>query len=256
MYVIFESNVHWNRGRNCSWCIYLTNGPVARRRVSSITLMHMHLPCTQGCACLQAYPTSSSSSNAPVRFQFPPKTHRSHRVSLVPIFFGGRKLNFWKRHFFSNSRPMEAVQFSGKFIFSKREGKIEEYVLISRGEKLRIPSSFHSPSKKRSSNNHVFRLLYDYPPRASKTDLSIPSTRCSIERPSSIEQTRATCTWQMHRQRCNLRDRSASFLLEKMTRRPILFSSSSLHPPYLKLVSKTKNRTFSQNFELNFARVS
>lgn len=209
--------------------MHLLDQRASRSTSSIIDHPNAHAP-TQGCACLQAYPTSSSSSNAPVRFQFPPKTHRSHRVSLVPIFFGGGKLNFWKRHFFSNSRPMEAVQFSGKFIFSKRAGKIEEYVLISRGEKLRIPSSFHSPSKKRSSNNHVFRLLYDYPPRASKTDLSIPSTRCSIERPSSIEQTRATCTWQMHRQRCNLRDSSASFLLEKMIRRPILFSSSSLHP--------------------------
>lgn len=128
-------------------------------------------------------PVSTQDASIPPRF-------------ISSDFFRREKTQFLKasRHFFSNSRPTEAVKFSGKFIFSKRAGKIEEYVLISRGEKLRIPSSFHSPSKKRSSNNHVFRLLYDYPPRASKTDLSIPSTRCSIERPSSIEQTRATCT--------------------------------------------------------------
>lgn len=52
-------------------------------------------------------------------------------------------------------------------------------------------------------NNHIFRLLYDYPPSSKsleETDLSIPLTRCSIELPRSNK--REQCA----RDRCTDRD--------------------------------------------------
>lgn len=130
-----------------------------------------------------------------------------------------------------SSRRILGILFSGGEKFSWKNCVFRRHLSVTR----RPPRE----SKGCSSNNHIFRLLYDYPP-SSKTDLSIPSTRCSIERPSSFEQTRAMCTWQMHRQRCNLRDHSS-------WRRwfdPFFFSLLSTR---LKPVSEK----FSQNCESN-----
>lgn len=167
-------------------------------------------------------------------------------------FFRGKKIQFLKasRDFFSNSRMEKRCDylFWGIYIL---EEYLEYYSLAVknfRGKTVYpvviFPSLAVHPENRRDARRITIYFVYftiiRLPRTASKTDLSIPSTRCSIERPSSFEQTRAMCTWQMHRQRCNLRDHSS-------WRRwfdPFFFSLLSTR---LKPVSEK----FSQNCESN-----
>lgn len=108
-------------------------------------------------------PTSSSSSNAPL---FDSSSH-PRRVSLIPIFFlgGGRKGKKRRslRDFLSNSIVSWKMDV---FFFETKNAR----VILSRWKiPLENPrrhlSTRRSKSKKCLSrpNNHVFRLLYDYP---------------------------------------------------------------------------------------------
>lgn len=107
-------------------------------------------------------PTSSSSSNAPL---FDSSSH-PRRVSLIPIFFleeGGRERKGVRCAISSLIRS-----YRGKWMFffeTKNARVILSRWKIPLENPRRHLSTRRSKSKKCLSrpNNHVFRLLYDYP---------------------------------------------------------------------------------------------
>lgn len=151
--------------------------------------MHMHLPCTQGCACLQA-------SDLFQLKQRPCSIPDSTQDASIPRFinsdfFGGRKTRRVSisesvaRFLLQFDEWMEVVQFSGKFILSKREGYRKDRririlgigIILSRWKfrrKTAYPVIFHRSKSKKWVRRTQITIYFVYftiirlPRRASK----------------------------------------------------------------------------------------